>query len=152
MPTADGATSEFSVSLLKETAMQGFLMVDPGSMEALHIFREESHPGAMMGIGQFLVFFLCCFDFKFVHRQLREDLETNNETTLLRTTSITPPTGTPKEGLSVFGILNKCITPLGRNLLRVWFARPLIDVATIQERQDGVEFLIKVADVCGPLR
>ncbi len=36
--------------------------------------------------------------------------------------------GTAKEGLSVFGLLNKCVTPMGRRLLRTWFVRITADV------------------------
>lgn len=36
--------------------------------------------------------------------------------------------GSSKEGFSVFGSLNRCISPVGRRLLRTWFLRPIIDL------------------------
>ena len=36
--------------------------------------------------------------------------------------------GQAKEGLSVFGMLNKCVTPMGRRLLQLWFVRPIINL------------------------
>ncbi|KAL6610436.1 hypothetical protein ACP70R_040405 [Stipagrostis hirtigluma subsp. patula] len=42
--------------------------------------------------------------------------------------------GRAKEGFSVFGMLNKCVTPMGRRLLRAWFLRPIIDIDVINNR------------------
>ena len=36
--------------------------------------------------------------------------------------------GSSKEGFSVFGSLNCCVSPVGRRLLRTWFLRPIIDL------------------------
>lgn len=36
---------------ISEVSLDGYLLVDPGSMAALQIFQEESHPAAAMGIG-----------------------------------------------------------------------------------------------------
>ena len=36
--------------------------------------------------------------------------------------------GQSKEGLSVFGMLNKCVTAMGRRLLQLWFLRPIINL------------------------
>ena len=43
--------------------------------------------------------------------------------------------GQPKEGFSVFGILNQCVSPMGKRLLRLWFRRPIINLTAIQDRQ-----------------
>lgn len=91
-------TASLPLASLKETSLEGHLLVDPGSLEALHIFREESHPSAM-GLGR------------------------------------------SKEGLSVFGLLNRCVSPPGRRMMRLWFARPLVNVAALEERLDGVDAL-----------
>ena len=98
-PTAP--TASLPLAALKETSLQGHLLVDPASLEALHIFHEEMHPSAM-GLGK------------------------------------------SKEGLSVFGLLNRCVSPPGKRMLRLWFARPLIDITALEERMDGVEALMKV--------
>jgi hypothetical protein len=36
--------------------------------------------------------------------------------------------GQAKEGFSVFGSLNKCVSPQGRRLLRLWFCRPIVNL------------------------
>ena len=43
--------------------------------------------------------------------------------------------GQPKEGFSVFGIFNQCVSPMGKRLLRLWFRRPIINLTAIQDRQ-----------------
>ncbi|KAG8930587.1 MutS protein msh5 [Tulasnella sp. 418] len=44
-----------------------------------------------------------------------------------------------KEGLSLFGILDKTRTSLGRALLRQWLLRPSLDIPVILARYDAVE-------------
>lgn len=46
--------------------------------------------------------------------------------------------GRAKEGFSVFGMMNKCVTPLGRRLLRSWFLRPILDIDNLNRRLDAV--------------
>lgn len=52
-----------------------------------------------------------------------------------------PLRGTNRKGTLVH-LLDQCRTPMGGRLLREWLARPLVDVARIQERQDAVESLL----------
>ena len=47
--------------------------------------------------------------------------------------------GSNKEGFSVFGVLNKCVTSMGRRLLRLWFTRPIIDLHALNDRQDAIQ-------------
>ncbi|KAL7939275.1 DNA repair protein [Trichoderma chlorosporum] len=42
---------------------------------------------------------------------------------------------------TLFGLLNKCITPFGKRLFRQWVAHPLCNVDRINERLDAVELL-----------
>ncbi|TQD71858.1 hypothetical protein C1H46_042607 [Malus baccata] len=42
--------------------------------------------------------------------------------------------GRAKEGFSVFGMMNKCVTPMGRRLLRSWFLRPILDLEVLNNR------------------
>ncbi|GAU40015.1 hypothetical protein TSUD_258080 [Trifolium subterraneum] len=42
--------------------------------------------------------------------------------------------GRAKEGFSVFGMMNKCVTPMGRRLLRQWFLRPILDLEVLNYR------------------
>lgn len=52
--------------------------------------------------------------------------------------------GRAKEGLSIFGMMNRCVSPAGRRMLRLWFARPLTDLLRLRERQEGIHQLIKI--------
>ncbi|XP_074540548.1 mutS protein homolog 5 [Halichoeres trimaculatus] len=45
-----------------------------------------------------------------------------------------------KEGLSLFGILNRCRCKFGSKLLREWFLRPTQDLAVLQRRQEVIRF------------
>uniref|UniRef100_A0A803LY58 DNA mismatch repair protein MSH5 n=1 Tax=Chenopodium quinoa TaxID=63459 RepID=A0A803LY58_CHEQI len=45
--------------------------------------------------------------------------------------------GRAKEGFSVFGMMNKCVTPMGRRLLRNWFLRPILDLEILYSRLDA---------------
>ncbi|KAL2944728.1 DNA mismatch repair protein MSH5, partial [Bienertia sinuspersici] len=45
--------------------------------------------------------------------------------------------GRAKEGFSVFGMVNKCVTPMGRRLLRNWFLRPILDLDILNSRLDA---------------
>ncbi|ORY26954.1 putative meiotic recombination-related protein, partial [Naematelia encephala] len=44
----------------------------------------------------------------------------------------------PKQALSIFGINNSCVTPIGRKLLHTWHLRPLTHLKAIKERHDAV--------------
>lgn len=45
-----------------------------------------------------------------------------------------------KEGLSLYGILNRCKSMFGSKLLRQWFLRPTQDLAVLNRRQDVIRF------------
>lgn len=60
--------------------------------------------------------------------------------------------GRAKEGFSVFGILNKCVTPMGRRLLRAWFLRPIIDIEVINNRLNTISFFLCCEEVMSALR
>ncbi|XP_061101764.1 mutS protein homolog 5 [Conger conger] len=45
-----------------------------------------------------------------------------------------------KEGLSLYGILNRCKCKFGSKLLRQWFLRPTRDLAVLSRRQEVVRF------------
>lgn len=47
------------------------------------------------------------------------------------------------EGLSLFGIMNKCKTPVGKKLMREWFLRPLLDQEMIFERHQAVSYFLR---------
>ncbi|KAL6199389.1 hypothetical protein ACLB2K_029173 [Fragaria x ananassa] len=60
--------------------------------------------------------------------------------------------GRAKEGFSVFGMLNKCATPMGRRLLRNWFLRPIIDLESLKSRLDAISFFISSEELVMSLR
>ncbi len=41
---------------------------------------------------------------------------------------------------SLLGVLDHTVTPMGKRLLRQWVGKPLLDVARIRERQEGIAF------------
>ncbi|KAF0974817.1 hypothetical protein FDP41_006291 [Naegleria fowleri] len=61
--------------------------------------------------------------------------------------------GRPKEGLSLFGIMNKTKSSVGKDLLRQWFLKPVMDVNIIQKRHDAIDFFNKFTmDVLDEIR
>ncbi len=36
--------------------------------------------------------------------------------------------GQSKEGFSVFDLMNKCVSPMGKRQLRLWFLRPIVNL------------------------
>ncbi|XP_050644344.1 mutS protein homolog 5 isoform X4 [Macaca thibetana thibetana] len=47
-----------------------------------------------------------------------------------------------KEGLSLFGILNRCRCKRGEKLLRLWFTRPTHDLGELNSRLDVIQFFL----------
>ncbi|GAB2215856.1 hypothetical protein Droror1_Dr00020261 [Drosera rotundifolia] len=60
--------------------------------------------------------------------------------------------GRAKEGFSVFGMMNKCLTPMGRHLLRNWFLRPIIDLESLNARLDAISFFKCSEELMASLR
>nr|GMC80404.1 DNA mismatch repair protein MSH5 isoform X1 [Ipomoea batatas] len=60
--------------------------------------------------------------------------------------------GRAKEGFSVFGMMNKCVTPMGRRLLRNWFLRPILDLDDLNARLDAISFLLFAEELSVSLR
>ena len=44
---------------------------------------------------------------------------------------------------SLLGVLDRCVTPMGKRLLRQWVSQPLLDAKGIRRRQDGVTFFFE---------
>lgn len=55
--------------------------------------------------------------------------------------------GQSKEGFSVYGMLNTCVSSMGRKLLRLWFLRPIINLDVLKQRQDAIQFFLHAPDV-----
>ncbi|XP_074291392.1 DNA mismatch repair protein MSH5-like isoform X2 [Silene latifolia] len=60
--------------------------------------------------------------------------------------------GRSKEGFSVFGVMNKCVTPMGRRLLRNWFLRPILDLEILNSRLDAITFFLYSEELIVSLR
>ncbi|XP_057724377.1 DNA mismatch repair protein MSH5 [Arachis stenosperma] len=60
--------------------------------------------------------------------------------------------GRPKEGFSVFGMMNKCVTLMGRRLLRNWFMRPILDLEVLNYRLNSVSFFLCSEELVVSLR
>ncbi|CAH8337021.1 unnamed protein product [Eruca vesicaria subsp. sativa] len=60
--------------------------------------------------------------------------------------------GRAKEGFSVFGVMNKCATPMGRRLLRSWFMRPILDLEVLDRRLNAISFFISSVELMTSLR
>ncbi|MCJ1423469.1 hypothetical protein MMC29_001352 [Sticta canariensis] len=59
--------------------------------------------------------------------------------------------GQAKEGLSVYGMLNKCVTSMGRRLLQLWLLRPIINLEmyTIGDAHAGADLVCVIAGITG---
>ena len=55
--------------------------------------------------------------------------------------------GSSKEGFSVFGILNSCVSSMGQRLLRLWFLRPIINLQVLSGRQDPIAYFMQSPDI-----
>ena len=55
-------------------------------------------------------------------------------------------------GFSLYGLLNKCRSPMGRRLLMRWLKQPLVDAAHIAQRHDAVEAFVNDPEVRDTLR
>ncbi|PHT96577.1 DNA mismatch repair protein MSH5 [Capsicum chinense] len=53
---------------------------------------------------------------------------------------------------SVFGMMNKCVTPMGRRLLRNWFLRPILDLDNLNRRLDTISFFLSAEEISASLR
>ncbi|KAI4314224.1 hypothetical protein L6164_027157 [Bauhinia variegata] len=60
--------------------------------------------------------------------------------------------GRAKEGFSVFGMMNKCVTPMGRLLLRNWFLRPILDLEILNYRLNAISFFLCSEELVTSLR
>jgi DNA mismatch repair protein MutS len=53
---------------------------------------------------------------------------------------------------SLLGVLDDTVTPMGKRLLRQWVSQPLLDLARIHERQNGVAFFFSSGMLRAELR
>ncbi|KAK9151711.1 hypothetical protein Syun_010020 [Stephania yunnanensis] len=60
--------------------------------------------------------------------------------------------GRAKEGFSVYGMFNKCVTPLGRRLMRNWFLRPILDLDNLNSRLNTISFFLCSEELMASLR
>jgi DNA mismatch repair protein MutS len=72
----------------------------------------------------------------------RSDFLTLDYTTLRHLEILEPQHHDAPRNASLYGALNKTVTPMGARLLRQWLSQPLAKVEAIQQRQDAVETFI----------
>ncbi|KAL5016536.1 hypothetical protein ScPMuIL_006125 [Solemya velum] len=52
-----------------------------------------------------------------------------------------------KEGLSLFGMMNRCKSQIGSRMLRLWFLRPYRDCNLLKRRQDAIGFFVNPRNI-----
>ena len=72
----------------------------------------------------------------------RSDFLTLDYTTLRHLEILEPQHHDAPRHASLYGALNKTVTPMGARLLRNWLSQPLAQVEAIRQRQDAVETFI----------
>ena len=72
----------------------------------------------------------------------RSDFLTLDYTTLRHLEILEPQHHDAPRNASLYGALNKTVTPMGARLLRNWLSQPLSKVEPIQQRQNAVEMFI----------
>ncbi|XP_057818789.2 DNA mismatch repair protein MSH5 isoform X3 [Cryptomeria japonica] len=60
--------------------------------------------------------------------------------------------GKAKEGFSLFGVFNKCVTVMGRRLLRIWFLRPILDLNILNDRLNTISLFYGCDEMMTTLR
>ncbi len=60
-----------------------------------------------------------------------------------RNLELVTPIFTDSKNATLLSVLDKCVTPMGRRLIRDWLVRPLQDKKVINERLDAVEALFE---------
>ncbi|WIA22147.1 hypothetical protein OEZ85_004483 [Tetradesmus obliquus] len=60
--------------------------------------------------------------------------------------------GSSKEGASVYGLLQRCVTGMGKRLLRQWFLRPVVQLEVLADRHDTIELLLEAPSTNDALR
>jgi DNA mismatch repair protein MutS len=73
----------------------------------------------------------------------RSDFLTLDYTTLRHLEILEPQHHDAPRNASLYGALNKTVTPMGARLLRQWLSQPLAKAEPIQQRQDAVQIFIE---------
>jgi DNA mismatch repair protein MutS len=73
----------------------------------------------------------------------RSDFLTLDYTTLRHLEILEPQHHDAPRNASLYGALNKTVTPMGARLLRQWLSQPLAKVEPIRQRQDAVQTFIE---------
>jgi DNA mismatch repair protein MutS len=73
----------------------------------------------------------------------RSDFLTLDYTTLRHLEILEPQHHDAPHNASLYGALNKTVTPMGARLLRQWLSQPLAKVEPIQQRQDAVQTFVE---------
>lgn len=70
----------------------------------------------------------CCHSWQCLHLEPNATLQEERHPSAMGV-------GQSKEGFSIFGVFNKCVSPMGKRLLKLWFRRPIINLTVLNDRQ-----------------
>ena len=51
-----------------------------------------------------------------------------------------------------FGMLNKCVSPMGKRQLKLWFLRPIVNIPVLEQRQRAIESFMRAPDFAGRIQ
>ncbi|GLC60185.1 hypothetical protein PLESTB_001582900 [Pleodorina starrii] len=74
------------------------------------------------------------------------------DATAQRALNVLPTRTDANATFSLYGLLNRCRTAMGKRRLKTWLKQPLVDLAAIKERHDAVEALVADAEMRQRLR
>ncbi|GFR44787.1 hypothetical protein Agub_g6119, partial [Astrephomene gubernaculifera] len=74
------------------------------------------------------------------------------DATAQRALNVLPTRQDANATFSLYGLLNRCRTAMGKRRLKSWLKQPLVDLAAIRERHDVVEALLADGELRGRLR
>ena len=129
--------AHFKVSSLEGFGLRG-LSAAIRAAGALIQYVEETQPAALKLLTSFSTYSLS--EFMTLDAATRRNLEL---TETIRQGSI--------DG-SLLSVLDHTVTPMGKRLIRQWVSKPLLDLAAIKSRQDGIAVLIEQGVLRAELR
>lgn len=120
--------SHFSAATLDGFGLRG-MPLSVSAVGAIIQYLNETQPAAIPLLTRLSVYHIS--EFMTLDAATRRNLE------LTETLRGTSPRG------SLLSVLDHTVTPMGCRLMRQWVSKPLLDLSTIQTRQDGVEYFFK---------
>lgn len=117
----------FDVQNLQSLGLHNELLVV--SAGAVLAYLQETQKGALAHISQIINYSLAQY--------LQIDAASHRNLELTRTLRDGKKSG------SLLGVLDQTVTNMGGRLLRSWIEKPLLDIATIRQRQEAIDYLVR---------